>query len=93
MPRKMSNGRATDIPTEDWTKAYKKLQHRINFVEKQVVTGLDFPEITPNNRMPADVEPTIQQIVANHTKSKTAWGEMRIALSEPVFTKSPKIRI
>ena len=75
MPRKFSNGRATNIPTDEWTREYKRLQHRINFVEKQVETGLDFPEITPHNRMPADVEPTIQQIQVNQTNSKTAFGE------------------
>ena len=87
MPRKFSNGRATNIPTEDWSREYKKLQHRINFVEKQVATGLDFPEITPNNRMPAEAEPTIQQIQVNQTNSKSAWGEMHTVPFEPESTE------
>ena len=65
MPRKFNNGKATNIPTEEWSREYKKLQHRINFVEKQIETGLDFPEMTPHNRMPAEAEPTIQQIQVN----------------------------
>ena len=36
LPRKFLKGRATNLPTEEWTKEYKRLQHRINFVEKQV---------------------------------------------------------
>ena len=44
MPRKFSNGKATNIPTEDWSREYKKLQHRINFVENRWKQALTFPK-------------------------------------------------
>ena len=92
MPRKFSNGRATNIPTEDWSREYKKLQHRINFVEKQVATGLTFqksPRTTVCRQRRSRLYSRFKRIKQTQ---KARGGRTFTVLSGPVSIRSQKIR-
>ena len=57
-PRKLKAGQTLNEEDEKWDKEYKLLGHRINYIEKVVKTGKDFPDPEVNNRDPPATDPT-----------------------------------
>ena len=51
-PRKLKQGHTLNMEDKQWEKEYKLLCHRINYMEKIVNTGKDFPDPEVKNREP-----------------------------------------
>ena len=74
-PRKLKAGQTLNESDEKWDKEYKLLGHRINYIEKVVKTGKDFPDPEVNNRDPPATDPTFKMIRVHQENSPNVLTE------------------
>ena len=73
-PRKLKQGQTLNMEDKQWEKEYKLLCHRINYMERVVNTGKDFPDPEVRNREPLVANPAFRTITVDQENSKNAWG-------------------